>query len=159
MYIKEQTVGTGVSSVTVTDAFSSSFDNYLIKISGGVGSTASNIQFRLGASTTGYYNSGIVVSYSVFSSTAAGDTNAAQFTRAGTGNINGLQMNFNVDNPFLTQPTTLSNTSYSPHNTASAAGFFNGFHNVSASYTAFTLIPTVGTLTGGTIRVYGYRQA
>ena len=34
-----------------------------------------------------------------------------------------------------------------------------GYHNQATSYTSFTLIPGSGTLTGGTIRVYGYRQA
>ena len=34
-WIKSQTIGTGVSSVTVTGAFSSDFDNYLITVSGG----------------------------------------------------------------------------------------------------------------------------
>ena len=35
--VKSQTVGTGVSSVTVSNAFSADFDNYRIIYSGGVG--------------------------------------------------------------------------------------------------------------------------
>jgi hypothetical protein len=35
----------------------------------------------------------------------------------------------------------------------------NGEHRVATSYDSFTLIPGSGTLTGGTIRVYGYRNS
>ena len=53
--VKTQTIGSGVSSVTVSDAFSSTFDHYLITASGGAGSTQMGIGLTLGASTTGYY--------------------------------------------------------------------------------------------------------
>ena len=45
--VKAQTIGTTVSSVTVTDAFSATFDNYKIIISDGVGSTNSGIKGSL----------------------------------------------------------------------------------------------------------------
>ena len=38
-HIKTQTIGTAVSSVTVTGAFSSDFDNYLITVTGGTFNT------------------------------------------------------------------------------------------------------------------------
>jgi hypothetical protein len=156
--VKTQTIGTAVSSVTVSNAFSASYDNYLIKISGGVGSTGFNMQFRLGASTTAYYSAGVVYAFAGLAAVAAGDNNAAQYTRAGTGGVNGLSMTFYVNNPFLAARTILVNPAYSPTDTASSAGFFNGFHNVATSYSDFTLIPSAGTMTGGTIRVYGYRN-
>lgn len=156
--VKTQTIGTAVSSVTVTGAFSADFDNYLIKVSGGAGSTGSNLQFRLGASTASYYSGGVVYAYVGLAAVVAGDNNAAQFTRAGTANPAGIQLDFTVNNPFLTRTTSFSNPNYTPNDTTSSSGFFNGFHNVSASYTAFTIIPSAGTLTGGTIRVYGYRN-
>ena len=43
--VKTQTIGTTVSSVEVTGAFSSTYDNYKIIVSGGAGSTAA--QFGL----------------------------------------------------------------------------------------------------------------
>jgi len=33
-----------------------------------------------------------------------------------------------------------------------------GYVNNTTQYTAFTISPSSGTLTGGTIRVYGYRN-
>ena len=41
--VKTQTVGTAVSSVTVTGAFSADYDNYLILMSGGTGSDSASI--------------------------------------------------------------------------------------------------------------------
>jgi hypothetical protein len=40
---------------------------------------------------------------------------------------------------------------------ATVAGSSIGLHQVATSYSAFTITPTSGTLTGGTITVYGYR--
>ena len=51
--IKIQTIGSAVSSVTVSDVFNSIYDNYLVQLSGGVGSTAQNLNLTLGATATG----------------------------------------------------------------------------------------------------------
>jgi hypothetical protein len=91
------TIGSAVSSVTVNGAFSSTYDNYRIIISGGVGSTANNIGFTLGATTTGYYEARINCTYSTGVVTATSplgydaetqtvsiDVNAAGITINGT---------------------------------------------------------------------------
>jgi hypothetical protein len=54
--VKKQTIGNGVSSVNVTGAFSATYDNYKILISGGVGSTGTDLQLSLDGITTGYYS-------------------------------------------------------------------------------------------------------
>jgi hypothetical protein len=38
-------------------------------------------------------------------------------------------------------------------------GVFGGYLNDATSYTAFTITASSGTMTGGTITVYGYRKA
>ena len=57
--VKTQTVGTAVASVTVTDAFSSTYDNYRIIYTGGAASTSCvlSLQFGIGGTmtTTNYY--------------------------------------------------------------------------------------------------------
>ena len=45
--VKKQTIGTAVSSVNVTNAFSATYENYLILISGGVASTTADFGFSL----------------------------------------------------------------------------------------------------------------
>ena len=43
--------------------------------------------------------------------------------------------------------------------TTGLAMWQNGYLNDTTQYTAFTLTPGSGTLTGGTIRVYGYQNS
>ena len=60
-----------------------------------------------------------------------------------------------INNPFLAK-----NTSFScPISRLSLSGQTNGIHVSSTSFTGFTLSPDTGTLTGGTIRVYGYANS
>ena len=47
--VKTQTVGSGVSSVTVTDAFSATFDNYEILMSGGTQTATTDVKLKLGS--------------------------------------------------------------------------------------------------------------
>jgi hypothetical protein len=153
------TIGTGNTSVTVANAFSANYDGYIIKIIGGSSSAGTNLSFRLGASTTGYYSGGYVGNYNTALLTALNDNNTSAFTRGGVGLPNALTMDMRLDNPFAAK-VTLYKADYIGADTTSAAGLASGFHNVATSYTDFTVFPTTGgvTMTGGTIRVYGYRN-
>jgi hypothetical protein len=44
------------------------------------------------------------------------------------------------------------------HATTAAYNAYGGFLNDSTAYTGFTILASTGTLTGGTIRVYGMRN-
>jgi hypothetical protein len=156
--VKTQTIGTTVASVEVTGAFSSTYDNYQITISGGVASTAVNLGLQLGATTTGYYAAYPRVKYSDATANNVNDNNAALFSRAGVGSSNSLQSNFFLLSPNFTKNTVFQ-TWYNDLDTASSGGSGSGFLNNSTAYTAFTIIPNTGTLTGGTIRVYGYANS
>jgi hypothetical protein len=155
--VKTQTIGTAVASVTVSDAFSATYDNYLITVTGGAGSTSDNVGLQFGATATGYYSSVFAVNYSSGSLTGARNNNATSLTFAGYMNANGIMFNISVTNPFLAKNTGYSGA-YMAIDTAAGSGTYAGFLNNTTSYTAFTLIP-VGTLTGGTIRVYGYANS
>jgi hypothetical protein len=157
--IKTQSIGSGVSSVTVTNAFSADFDVYRIVVSG-VRNTANdiNISFQLnGATSVGYYGSYQYINYTSNTFGAASNVNNAAFTWAGsaaTGNNYG-GMICEVINPFITSftrfiagPTTYQNIT----------GTYTGIQDTNASHTGFTIAAGAGTLTGGTIRVYGYRN-
>jgi hypothetical protein len=52
--VKTQTIGTAVSSVTVSDAFSSTFDNYLVAVDGVTSSTNTGATMYLSGATSGY---------------------------------------------------------------------------------------------------------
>jgi hypothetical protein len=146
--VKSQTIGAGVASVTVTDAFSADYDNYHIVISGGVGSTDANCLFRLGASVTGYYGVLSYATYATGSYQSATSNNSSLWDYVGYSSSNFAGTSFDLLSPFLTRYTQI----------ITASGNFQGIHQVATSYTSFTWAPTAGTLTGGTIRVYGYRN-
>jgi len=155
--VKTQTVGTGVSSVTVTDAFSADYENYLITVNGGAGSAIADLRLQIGGQTSLYYSFLYYSNYNANTVLGFGQQNQANFNYAGAVTTNSITAQINVQSPFLTRVT---------HYTAQHAfsdtitGFYHSGGQLfnTTSYTSFTLSPTTGTLTGGTIRVYGYRK-
>ena len=153
--IKTQTIGSAVASVNVTGAFSTTYDSYKIVISGGVASASPNLALKLGASAASYLNSLFLVTYSTGVTGAAAESAGAAITWAGSATTSSVNMSIELINPFLAKPTTY----FAPYNGATQAGYTSGIHNVSTSYTDFTITPSTGTLTGGTIAVYGYGKS
>jgi hypothetical protein len=153
--VKTQTVGAGVSSVTVTDAFSADFDVYRILLTGGTGTANANIVFQLGATVSGYYGSYV---HTAWNNTVIGQgtTTATSWVRAGRGSTttDNNYMSCDVQNPFKATNTRF----FSNFVSAFDGGMFVGLMPNTTSYTDFTLIPATGTLTGGVIHVYGYRK-
>ena len=155
--INTTTIGTAVSSVTVSGAFSATYENYKIVVTGGVGSTAGNLGLILGATTTNYYYGLQGANYSGSANTV-GAANAASWLLAGNFTTDSINLNCEILQPNLTKITTL-NGNYIGLQTSASANFFGGMLNNSTAYTAFTITPSTGTLTGGTIRVYGYQNS
>jgi hypothetical protein len=156
--IKTQTIGTAVTSVTVSSAFSSTYDNYLITVSGGVASASGGFNLQLGSTTTGYYGFEVYGLYSSSSVLGFSQSNASSFGDAGVFSANSLQANVTIFSPNLAKRTTIL-SSFGSSDTTSYGGAKNGFLNDNTQYTAFTLSTTGPTLTGGTIRVYGYQNS
>lgn len=153
-FIKAQTIGSAVSSVTVSDAFSSTYDNYLIVISGGASSAATHMTMQLGSTTTGYYFSGTNAQYGG-ASIGIGTLSNTSSWYIGRNTSNALSTTVNVSMPNLASRTTYTAT-YADTQTSGYVYTIGGFLDNSTQYTAFTVAPTSGTYTGGTIRVYGY---
>jgi hypothetical protein len=154
------TIGNAVSSVTVSGAFSSLYDAYKIVISGGTGSVAMDLQLSLTGSSTGYYSGLMYVAYGSIGTVNAqgvGSGNAASWIYAGNGGTSTLGMNVDLNGPYLAKVTGMSGGDVVV-NTSGSVAFTSGFHNVATSYTGFTVTASTGTMTGGTIRVYGYRN-
>lgn len=153
--VKTQTIGSAVSSVTVSSAFTDDFENYLITINGGVSSTTNTIQMTLGSTSTGYYYGGKARTY------AGADVNTegsnAAYWYAAEGSTNSLTGYIYLSGPKLAKNTLF----WSNIDTARTDGYHltvGGYLANTTTYTAFTLTPNTGTLTGGIIRVYGYRN-
>jgi hypothetical protein len=157
--ISSTTVGSAVSSVEITGAFSSTYDNYLIKVSGIDGSANSNGTLTFGATTTGYYYSLIYTTFA--SNTVAGLAGSNQSSIPnvlGYNSSNGGNMLMYVNAPNLVDNTTFYYQGVDPATTGiglTAAGYVNN----TTQYTSFKITPATGTLTGGTIKVYGYQNS
>jgi len=153
--ISTTTIGSGVSSHAVTSCFSSTYDNYRITVNGGVGSSSNtHILFQLGATTTGYYWASIAAS----SGGTSGDSgsNAASW-QAGDVNTDYLNLSMNIFSPNLAKYTVFDSGGFNLAN--GNVRFRSGYQASTTQFTGFTLIPATGTLTGGTVRVYGLQNS
>jgi len=155
--ISTTTIGTTVSSVTVSSAFSATYDNYLITVNGGVASATNNLSLKLGSTTTGYFGFGFYGNATA--TTLSGDNynNSANFPFAALGDTNNLSGYINLQNPNLAKATMI----YTLGSRTGTGGMSNlyGSETSTTQHTAFTLTPSTGTITGGTIRVYGYANS
>ena len=155
--IKTQTVGTAVSSVTVTSAFSSTYDAYKIVYVGGSSSADGDIKLTLGSTTANYY---MILGYAGWGATTltvAGTNNGNGFNNVGSARTTTNSCVVEIFNPFASDETTMGGFFYGGKSN-SVGGFFSGFLNDTTSYTSFTLAPSSGTFTGGTIYVYGFKK-
>jgi hypothetical protein len=152
--ISATTIGTTVSSVTVSSAFSATYDAYKIIVSGGVCSAGCNISIQLGSETTLYNHQLVYGSYNAVV-TGAGASAQSNFTRAGAGTTSYIQLNAEITNPFLAKNTFLNSSLID----TTLGGSIVGIHTGTTSFTAFTILPSTGTFTGGTIAVFGYAKA
>ena len=156
--VKTQTVGTTVASVEVTGAFSADYQNYRIIYTGGTASGAAEaLNLRLGATTTNYFNGAMYVVYATGTLGNVAYNNAqSSFVYAGTADATmGNFLTVDVFNPFDSTKYTGFGGSFV---VTDVAGHTGGVQKSNTSFTAFTIFPRSGTITGGTIRVYGYRN-
>jgi hypothetical protein len=153
--VKTQAVGTGVSSVPVTGAFSADYENYLVTYNGATTATGECIRIQLGATQTGYFGNMLYANYTGGAGASVGDNNAANWTHC-SGGVNAFtNLQATIMRPFASATTTIS----SPYQDGANAGHKSGWLNNSTSYTDFSLIVSASfTITGGTIRVYGFRN-
>ena len=153
--VKSVTIGSGVSSVTVTNAFSSTFDNYRLMIRVETASTDVAINLVMGTSTTGYYYSAMLAEFTG----VTGQTNLQNGSkwRIGAADSTGGRIACDIFSPYLATRTAVgfSSTYYDPSGYQETGG---GFHNDSSQYTQFGIDSAGATMTGGDIRLYGYNN-
>ena len=154
--ILTHTIGTAVSSVTVTDAFSATYDSYKIIITGGVGSTNIILGLSFPTITTGYYYSARNLTWAGATANNVGN-NTSSFARIGYASTADTQANFELVNPFATKNTFLTG-SYIAGISGGDAAYTAGVLLNASSISSFTITLSSGTITGGTIRVYGYKN-
>jgi len=153
--IKTQAVGTGVSTVTVTNAFSAAYKDYKVIYSGGTASTTATLSCSLGGITTGYYSSLIFSQFSTTTVASANNANQSVWAWAGGGTTSLANAEFQIFNPFETKPKW-GQSIYLQATTTGQNGACSWYNLSTASATDLVLLPATGTITGGTIYVYGY---
>lgn len=158
--VKTQTIGSAVSSVTVSDVFSSTYDSYKIVVTGGTASGTINMRMQLGSSTTGYYDalSWVQTNATTTAKADGADNTNAYWDRIGLADTNGMQCSIEIDSPGLAKYTTATARYAFVAGGDGYLGTTTAIHAVATAYTGFTLSLNSGTMTGGTIRVYGYRN-
>jgi hypothetical protein len=155
--VKTQTIGTAVSSVTVTGAFSTDYDHYKIIVqANSIAAGGPYMTLQLGSTTTGYYWGAAGVIYSTGAFSGITTNNGSSWNRLGPGTTVGMAGVYDLLNPFKNENTIITGT-YADGSAGSAA-VGSGILDNTTSYTAFTVGVTSSTMTGGTIKVYGYRN-
>jgi len=156
--LKTQAVGsTAVTSVQITDAFSSAYDNYRITFSSCTPTATDSWRIKFGSSTSGCYGS---LYYDAWDGSANGilraGNAASTYVCLNEANTNNASTTFDVIAPNLAQKTQF----FGNYSGRGIFGWFGGLENTTTQFTSFTLlVDGAGTMTGGTIRVYGYRNS
>ena len=157
VYVTSATVGSGVTTVAVASCFSTTYDNYKIQWSGASTLTTGNaINMILGSTVAGYYGVMQYASYAGVGGQVVGDNNVAAWTHCAGANQSQVIFDADIYNTFKTQITSMSTNIY---NDNANSGKKTGWLNTTTSYTGFTWTVASGTITGGTVVVYGYRKA
>jgi hypothetical protein len=157
VYISSTTGGTGVSSITISNCFSATYDNYMVNIVNSANSSGGNYLRMSLNNITGnnWYGNGYYMT--------AGSGTLTGFHNTGTSYQNiavtdpNFSVNVNIHNPFATAyPYVMSQ--YSAGGQSGYNGVVQGNANATTSCTGFTITASSGTLTGGIITVYGFRK-
>jgi len=147
------------NTISVSNCFTSTYDNYKITWTGGVSVGAEAVSVNLlPTSVTGWNTSysmnvtyvtyaGVVTNLTV--NAGAKWTYGAEITT-----VNKTNLNLELLAPNLAQYTGLTNSYLG----GSGAGTGAGLHQIASAFTGFTL-STASNFTGGTITVYAYRKA
>jgi hypothetical protein len=159
VFVKSQTVGTTVSSVTVSDAFNSTFDYYKIVYVNGVGSTSAALTLQMGAAATGYVWGMVLGRYDGVGTLSSGSVNDAVWRNVGFTDTEGNLFEVELSMPFLARKTGFKAWHWDTRfGGGTGFGPTGGHLRNTTSYTSFTLACSSGTMTGGTIIVYGFRN-
>jgi len=150
------TIGTGNTSVTVNNAFSSDYQSYRIFIENlDTSGTASHLFQFSGITGSNYLSGGSYGSWGGAAQTGFGNAFTTTWTlSANVLNGTGTVMTLEVTNP------NIARRKYG-FNTAQAGNGHLTFNHVCTSTstaTGFVISKSGETMTGGTIRVYGYRN-
>jgi len=156
VFIKSQTIDSGVSSVTVSDVFSATYDSYKIIFDLDTFSVNNaGIQLRLGATTNIWYGKFGVTAWN--GSLDISNIGAASvFMPIGNTTTTNRSVSSIME---LVRPYVAARTqAYGHHYGNGYVGNYQASEESTNSHSYFSVAPSAGTMTGGKIQVYGYAQ-
>jgi hypothetical protein len=155
--VRSVSIGSAISTLTVSDVFSADYDNYLLMLTGTVTNSPSDtlsLQFR--DSFTGTYQFATRGHFYTGTNIAAvgGPTSFMDvFNCTAVGSMGMV----NIYNPFLPIKTNMDQIWIGTE--PDRLGYYQaGTHNIANSWTGFILRPAnlANTMTGGILAIYGY---
>lgn len=164
--VKTQTVSSGVSSVTVSDAFSSQYEHYRITYYCSTATTTTRTMwFRFiddgGAEiTTGYSSANQVFQAGTTTRVATDGYNLSEWNLTAWYGYTDTAFSFDgsIYMPYENDHATMQAVSGGGTAANVCGGTIRGSMNAQDVYTGFKFGASAGTFTGGTIRVYGYNN-
>lgn len=160
--ITTRTVSSGVGSVVVSNVFSADYNNYKIVFSNFTSNVGGHsIKFQLSNSTgVSYRIGGVYGNYGSATLIGYGPPATDSWTDILPLDITECSGSVELYSPFQNRRTLMASSGTRSGNVGTWYTF-HGEDTSTASNTGFTIFPIAGgsTFTGGTIRVYGYRNA
>ena len=157
VHIETVSISSGVTGISLNNVFSATYKNYLVLASITTSTGNSNsMRLRVG----GADNTSNVYIRQVFAgdsgSFATSSLTSTAFDGVWIGNSTVSNLEAILYNPFEAAPTMhLCRTMSGAGNSFKVSG---GIHTASTSFDGFTLNAASGTLSSGTVRVYGYKD-
>jgi hypothetical protein len=143
------------ASVTFSNCFSATYDSYFITMTGClVTSGTSQVNFRLGGSTTLTYNTTYQTPGSGQTNLSSG-TNASVVVLAGTNTTEAVSMSMTVVAPFLAINTSM--VSFQTQATQFHRTQLND--QSTSSYSNFTMSMLASSFSAGEVKIYGYTNS
>ena len=158
VYITQYVISGTTASIQINSCFTSTYENYHIVLSNISGTSANQtVNARLSSggtpTATGYDCRGYYVTFGGGSGITGRST--TEFSFSGIDNSNKVGASIELQNPATPNWTTMQ-TNYTNYDAWVSQA---GRHAVNTSYDGLYLVPTAGSFSTGSIRIYGYRQA
>lgn len=160
--INTTTIGTTVSSIVFNNVFTTTYQNYLVLLNTNASTftNSSTLSFRLRKAGTSNsaneYRSNGYISVAASLSNDSKTATSQSFARTNTaGGSIFSRLEFFAPQTNIKTGYKYDNAGFDgvPQQVGESA---NGFHNVVDTFDGFEIIVGAGTMTGGTVRVYGY---
>jgi hypothetical protein len=145
------TIGSANTAVTISDAFSANFESYRVVVEG-IDCSTQDLAFnmQMGTTAAGYYAN--LKYYKIGTGNGDLPLNNDSLWYIGVTDTFNTCFTFDLHAPYVARRTYFASQGYGYLSSYTASGMLAN----TTSYTAFKLYPNAGTMTGGTIRVYGY---